>query len=155
MRKLNLFLLTYSMVIIIVLTGCSLMENNNSLSSNSKESDNLFDITFELSNVSNTSATVNIVRGSDGFGELCFNLVFWIEKYENGEWEEIDSLYEELSWDSIASKLLEDDEAMLVIDWTNIYGELNPGKYRIAKLISTDTSDDAIGQYCYGEFEIT
>lgn len=103
-----------------------------------------FEMTIKEGTLTTTSATVIIKnKNKDSFGT---DEWFQIQKKENGEWKELPIL-SLVSWIDIAYISNEDGVMELKQQWKDLYGELQPGEYRIAKQISTK-------QYVYAEFII-
>ena len=81
---------------------------------------------------------------------------FYIEKYENGSWERIEEINENIAFNSIGYYAFE-KELELNQKWDYIYGKLSNGKYKIIKSTFKEkdipiTKDDV--KYVSLEFEI-
>lgn len=90
-------------------------------------------------------------------GELMTGSAYVIEKYENGKWTKLSTLDgQETIWTMQAYPISLDSEREFDVDYTNIYGPLDKGKYRISKEVNiykTDGPRDDAVRY-YAEFEI-
>lgn len=73
--------------------------------------------------------------GGDPNGELKTGTWYKLEKYTDGKWEEAPSKIpeEERVWNSIAYNIEKNELSKLEHSWKHLYGELEPGTYRISK----------------------
>jgi len=116
-------------------------------------------ITLTAENVSSTGLTVVCTQqgGSPTGIELSSGSFFWVEKLDNDSWSELEVLPQEyeIGWTAEAWMIPFNDSVKWDIGWNSFYGELAPGKYRVAKEImdfrGTGDFDQAI---FYAEFEI-
>lgn len=92
-------------------------------------------------------ATIVINNGSKI--TYTFGPEYFIEKKENGIWNEI-KLEEPLSWDTVIYTLKPNEKQEINIDFTNGYEKLSNGKYRIGKKVFNKN----INMDIYCEFEI-
>lgn len=94
-----------------------------------------------------TSATIEIVDKNEepyGYGQW-----FRIDKKENGEWKELESIDENYSFTDIAYIPGEDGTIEMNVNWEGLYGELNSGEYRLVKELYDNGK-----KYIYAEFKI-
>ena len=123
---------------------------------------NIFDggdkwgITVTVENVTPEGLTYK-VRQHGGVikGELETGTVFTVERFENGKWEEVPHVSENLAWAMPAFIIKKNDVTEFKINWEWIYGKLDSGKYRISKEI-TDFANgpESEKKLYYAEFEI-
>lgn len=76
---------------------------------------------------------------------------FQIEKKENGEWRKLETFNENDRIVGEAITVGEDKKLELDIDWTELYGELKQGEYRLIKELYGTGNE---GKYFWVEFEI-
>lgn len=122
------------------------------------EDTDVWGIEITCDNVTSKGLTLVISQNNrTATGELTTGEYYYIESYNDGLWEETETLVpeNEIAWNMIAYKINENDEMKLDVNWEYLYGELDNGKYRIGKNIMNLT---APGDYdeCmyYAEFEI-
>ena len=60
---------------------------------------------------------------------------FRIDKEENGEWKEAETINDNYSFTAEAYLTNGNSEVEIQIDWTDLYGTLENGKYRIVKRV--------------------
>ena len=100
--------------------------------------------------LTNESATV-IIRDVSSRDNIYGN-EYRIDKFEDGTWKMMNVLIDNYAWDLIGYVVDEDNVLEFDIDWSKIYGKLNPGKYRIVK--DTSYSGEGTVHYITAEFEI-
>ena len=96
-------------------------------------------LSFSLKNISPTGATLVFDQYDTDSpkGELMFGEDFVIEVLKNGEWEEAPIPVEwNYAFNAIAFMLPCEEITEREIEWKWIYGELEPGEYRIGKDIN-------------------
>lgn len=79
-----------------------------------------------------------------------------VEKYENGQWKEVD-VVNEGPYGTYADIHYVGDEIILEhkVNWCDVYGELPSGKYRMIKAVDKIARDESDGKYCvYVEFSL-
>lgn len=99
--------------------------------------------------LTNSSATIII---NDSNSNHIFGEWFRIDERVNGKWQEVSHLTDDISWISIGYNVNKDKTIELYEDWSNIYGELDPGKYRIVKYYILQNKIEK--EYIYAEFTI-
>ena len=91
---------------------------------------------FSLKNISSTGATLVFSQHDPDApkGELMYGEDYVIEVKRNGEWEEAPIVVEgNYGFDAIAILIKSGDTVERELDWEWLYGELEPGEYRIRK----------------------
>ena len=88
--------------------------------------------------------------------EYSYGQPYTIEKYNNGNWKELETLTgDPLSWNAIAYTLKNNETKELNIDWSLGYGELNSGTYRLVKNdLRKSNSAESRTYTIYAEFDI-
>jgi len=97
-----------------------------------------FGLTLTAEDVTNTGLTLTFEQSGGTFkGELQFDSQYSLEKLDGAKWVVCDTLIpeEEIAWTMELHLIQEGGSAEWDVDWTNLYGELKPGNYRIAKNI--------------------
>lgn len=82
--------------------------------------------------VTNTGATVSITDKNDvpyTYGEW-----YRIDKKENGRWRELEPI-QEIDFADIGWEVAEDGKIEKEFNWSNLYGELESGNYRLIKRV--------------------
>lgn len=81
--------------------------------------------------VSKTAATVEFMRHDPELeGEYMTGEYFSIEKKNGNQWEELDAK-DDVAFKDIGIVIPQEDGVSHEYDWTDLYGELEPGDYRI------------------------
>lgn len=81
--------------------------------------------------VSKTAATVEFMRYAPQLdGEYMTGEYFSIEKKNGNQWEELDAK-DDVAFEDIGIVIPQEDGVSHEYDWTDLYGELEPGDYRI------------------------
>jgi len=88
--------------------------------------------------------------------EYSYGEPYVIEKFENNNWKEIDTLTSQpLAWDDILYNLKPNEEKELNINWSYVYGRLKSGTYRLVKHdLRKANSSDSRAYTIYAEFDI-
>lgn len=114
-----------------------------------------FGITLSVASVTKTGLTV-IFDQKDGnvTDEINTGSYYVLETHKDGKWVELDYKdgldAENIGWNSIAYIIKSNDKTEFNVNWDWLYGELEEGKYRIGKEV---TSKD-ITEMFYAEFVI-
>ena len=120
-----------------------------------EDQEGAFGVELEATDVTEAGLTL-ICRQSGGYvsGELQTGTAYFLEKREDGQWTQVQPL-QELVWEDIALLIPMGGNTEWKIDWSDSFGTLPDGFYRIGKEI---TDFRAAGDYdttvCYAEFEI-
>ena len=95
-------------------------------------------LSFSLKNISTTGATLIFDQydADAPKGELMFGEDFVIEVLKDGEWEKVPTSIESYGFDAIAIMVKSGDTVERELDWEWLYGELEPGEYRIGKSVN-------------------
>lgn len=82
-------------------------------------------------------------------GELASTSEFSLDKFDGAKWIVIDTLLpgSEIAWDQLLLPIQPEGSVNWDIDWATIYGELEPGSYRISKWVMDQTSENTYFAY--------
>ncbi len=100
--------------------------------------------------LTNTRATIIITDLSND--DNTYGAWFRIDKKVNEKWKEAPRLTDNDDWNLIGYHVDENNKLELEEDWSYIYGELEPGEYRIVK--DYLGKNEIRGNYVYAEFTI-
>ncbi len=112
-------------------------------------------LTLEAKNVTPSGMTIVFTQsGGNPTGELQTGADYWVEVWNQDQWEAID-VSKELVWTSEAYLIEQQGSTEFAVDWRNVYGALQSGKYRLGKTVMDfrGTQDFDIDSY-YAEFTI-
>ena len=104
-----------------------------------------------------TKTSATIVINDYNPNRIVYGSEFWIEKYNNGEWDSIETLGNNYGFNSMAYYVDENGVLEMKQDWSYIYGELDNGIYRLVKdafFESSSPLDEYNKYYIWTEFEI-
>lgn len=93
-------------------------------------------VTFAAKDITPTGMTLIVKQsGGEPTGELKTGSFYVIDKFDGSDWVGVPYVSDESSnaWDSDVYWLEMDGEIEIVMDWSEIYGELPAGKYRLSK----------------------
>lgn len=97
--------------------------------------DNDWGVTLTAKDVTSDGITLVCSQsGGNPTGELSTGPWYEIEKQVSGKWQQA-PIYAEVCWEDIAWIIPKEDLTEWQVNWTWIYGSLEPGEYRIAKEI--------------------
>ena len=102
-----------------------------------RQPDNELGVLLSSDSVHSTGLTLIIrQKGGNAQGELQTGAAYELERMEEEEWELVDAINgEPIAWNDIAYLIPKDGELSMDLDWSNVYGELPAGDYRIKKTI--------------------
>lgn len=120
------------------LSGKDRQENKDVISG-----EKVWGIRLRVTDVTPTGLTLICEQsGGNSTGELQTGPMFWLERHVDGEWknveqrqsgEDTDAVY---AFEDIAYILRKGSSRIWRIKWSNLYGDLPGGKYRIGKRIT-------------------
>ena len=91
-------------------------------------------ITLSVENVTPTGLTLICTQSGGNFsGEIITGSMYWLEVCRDGIWYELPTNLESVIWTAIAYMVEPNAQTPFGINWSNLYGELQPGLYRISK----------------------
>lgn len=113
-------------------------------------------VVLEVKEDTRTSKGATFIIKNNADEEYSYGDVYAIEKFENGSWEELDTLTgTPLSWNAIVYTLKSNDEREISINWSLGYGKLTSGTYRLVKNdIRKSNSSESRTYTVYAEFDI-
>ena len=123
---------------------------------NSEEQKNVGSILLEVKEDTRTSKGATFIIKNTTDEEYIYGQPYTIEKYDNGNWKELETLSgTPLTWNAIAYTLKANEEKEFIIDWSLGYGELKSGTYRLVKSdLRKSKSPDSRTYTIYAEFDI-
>lgn len=86
---------------------------------------------IEKGTLTKTGATI-IITDLNG-NKYSYGDPFWIERFENGTWKEVENICDNCMFNMIAYGVDINGKLRLEHNWSYMYGELKPGKYRLIK----------------------
>lgn len=112
----------------------------------------LWDVTLTAEDVSSAGLTLVITRQDGSEGETLFTgSYFAIQQQCGGQWAELSPMGGTPAWTDEQLAIPAGESARWTVDWRRLYGELEPGHYRIGKEISDDSGSSCL---CWAEFDI-
>lgn len=109
-------------------------------------------ITIEDESVSSTGATLRFENATDREWE--FGEEFWIEKKEDGEWKELKSLRTG-AYNALSYLLKPHSTREEAYSFSDIYGHLTNGEYRLVKELLRERSGGWESRYLAAEFSVS
>lgn len=146
------------LAIIIIIVGILYFKNNGLSFLNSNiENDVNIEENGDVENASSISMVIKdgtltpsgatvVLTNSYGYDRW-----FRIDKEENGEWKEAETINDNYSFTAEAYLTNGNSEVEIPIDWTDLYGTLENGKYRIVKRVFNNLNKE---EYVSVEFII-
>ena len=120
------------------------------------ESRDLSDIVnIEIKNLTNTS--MDIVIHDESTNKIIYGSDFYIEKYVNGNWENVETIHDDFAFNAMAYYVNEKGILEMKQDWSYMYGPLKKGLYRIVKNVFFESDipvEEEDKYYIWEEFEI-
>lgn len=99
------------------------------------QTDDSWGIVLSATDISNTGLTlVCSQNGGEITGKLQTGEKYWLEEKVDGQWQEL-SIPEKPVWQDEAYTIETQNLTQWDIQWTNLYGTLSQGEYRIGKEI--------------------
>ncbi len=114
-------------------------------------------IAISAADVTTTGMTLNIAQsGGDTTNTLITGPDFYLEVHTNNRWEVMPEKDGGNVWDYYPYSIPLNGAIEFKIDWSNIYGELSPGTYRLCKSVSNHFPTEDGQSYTYSiEFTIS
>lgn len=89
-------------------------------------------ITLTAKDVTPTGMTLELLwDGTETTGSLEFGAAYTLERYQNGKWEAMPFLRDDIAFIAISYELRENEPFTLTKNWEELYGVLEGGKYRL------------------------
>lgn len=89
---------------------------------------------------------VCVSSGGDYSGQLMTGNHFYIETKTDSGWETVPRMNEEYVWQWVCTEISGNETYTWSLDWSDIYGELPPGVYRLRKPV-WEWNNNQAGQY--------
>ncbi len=108
----------------------------------------LWEVQLEAANVSSKGLSLRVMTYSSADeGTIGYGRPYWIEQYQNGEWIPLKTITNgpEYAFSTELNLINVGDTVTIGIDWTPLYGTLEPGTYRLTKVWTyflDETSED-------------
>lgn len=120
------------------------------------ESKNAGSVLLKVKEDTRTSKGATFIIENTTDEEYVYGQPYTIEKFDDGNWKELDTLTgDPLSWNAIAYSLKSGEEKELNINWSFGYGKLKSGTYRLVKSdIRKLNSPDSRAYTIYAKFYI-
>ena len=117
---------------------------------------NNWGITLKAEDATSNGAKITMTqKGGYLPNRLFYGSDFGIQRYEDGSWVDLEPA-EGTAWTMVAYSVPLDDSVSWHIDWTDIFGTLEPGRYRLCKGISDHRAPgDTEYTVFYAEFEVS
>lgn len=120
------------------------------------EDENGWGLSLRAEKVTSTGCTLVFTQsGADIEADLSTGAMFWLQRFDGAKWTPVAAIAK-VQWDAILYMIPLNGSHSINVSWIDLYGELPPGTYRIAKEI---TGPDRLGNTTkheyYAEFEIT
>jgi len=109
-----------------------------------------FGLTLTAEDVTATGLTLLCEQSGGAFeGELSVGAPYSLDMFNGAKWIVCDTLIpeEEIAWTMELYLIQEGGSAEWDVDWTSLYGELQPGSYRISKHFMDDASENTYFAY--------
>lgn len=101
-----------------------------------------------------SSATV-VITDTIMVEEHTYGSDFRIEKKENNEWKELDTLIKDYGFNLMGYSVNKDNILEMDVKWDWLYGKLEQGEYRLIKGFAINKNDSYLGhEEIYVEFTI-
>lgn len=113
-------------------------------------------VTFSVSNVTPTGMVLTCTQADGDYsGQLATNIGYYLERQTDSGWEIVSKTNDEYVFQGAGIEISRDSVHSWTIDWSNIYGELSPGTYKLNKPVMERKDRQIIRVYCYSiEFVI-
>ena len=157
-----IILLCIILAIIIIIVGILYFKNNglSFLNSNiendvniedNRNVENASDISMVIKDGTLTPSSATLIIKDNNGQSYSYDRWYRIDKEENGEWKEVQTINDNYSFTSEGYLSNGNNEIEISIDWTDLYGTLENGKYRIVKRIYNNLNKE---EYIVAEFTI-
>ena len=105
--------------------------------------------------LSPSGSDVYVGQTATGKGSLSTGMEYWLEKKVNGQWEKLPTITDAPDITSDGISLAKGGPSTYgYLDWTSLYGQLEPGEYRMGKLFRNYYNNSSSTLTFYSEFAI-
>lgn len=106
---------------------------NNVCCDNSVIVEDIEGVSMKINEASLTNTKMTIIIEDINKDRYIYGEEFFIERLENGKWIRLTPINDDYGFNEIGYLVGEDNKLEMEQDWSNIYGVLNEGKYRLVK----------------------
>ena len=108
-----------------------------------------------IENATSTSVTIVHCESNSGHSALVAGNAFWLEELVDGKWQYVDVMKQSVTTEAHSIDVSWDREDTFVLDWSDSYGELAPGYYRIGRYYTvTLENGNTETRPCYAKFRL-
>ena len=115
---------------------------------------NLDNVTMTIEEGSLSSKGATLVITDNNESPFAYYEWFRIDKKENGEWTELEKKDKNYTFPSTATMPVSPRTFEMIVKWSDLYGSLEPGDYRIVKNV-VDVNNDSDDNKLYFSCEFT
>lgn len=113
-------------------------------------------VSMEMENITLTGAVIKISHYDWAeTGEIIAGESFYLEKENNGEWENVHQIADNAIFNDIGYPIPENDTKEIETSWEWLYGPLSPGTYRIKKTVIDRTDEGYTEHELAAQFLVT
>ena len=106
---------------------CPIYDNNKDVGSEFRTSNNIISLSIKDNSLTKTGLTLIMKNNTNS--KFYYGAIYYVEHYENNKW----NLMRVMSGTMMAYGFRPNQQIEEKLDWSNIYGELPNGKYRIVR----------------------
>ena len=156
MKKTIVFLLLYFMIICL-LSGCSSSNQSQKNVLKMEEANVISNISFSIDDASVTRTGLTYLIENNDIPEAVwsFGSSFYLESLANDEWELVRPIAETPFWTEILISVSSGKSSTQTVNWLDIYGQLEPGAYRLVKEFTRSEGKLVETYYLVADFDIT
>ena len=113
-------------------------------------------LTFSVSNVTPTGMDLTCTQADGDYsGQLAMSVGYYLDRKTDSGWEIVSKTDDEYVFQGAGIEISRDSVHSWALDWSNIYGELSPGTYKLNKPVMERKDRQTIRVYYYSiEFVI-
>lgn len=113
-------------------------------------------LTFSVNNVTPTGMVLTCTQADGDYsGQLATGESYYLDRQTDSGWEIVSKTDDEYAFQGMDIEISRDSVHSWTIDWSNIYGELSPGTYKLSKPVWERKDRQIIRFYDYSiEFVI-
>ena len=137
-----------SIIFVIVLLTLTVVFTNKDKDSTKNKSE---DITFNIKKETLTKDGATFIIKNNTDKSYYYGENYTLERKESNKWTTL-KLKDDIAWIDIIYNLEEKEETEIKVTWSDIYGILSKGKYRVVKNLNEVKESNT--KKIYAEFEI-
>lgn len=131
--KKRIYTIFICIIVVLGVCGCTKNKDTKEITSTYKITE-VKNVTADIFDITLTSATI-IIKDTN-IKPYIYGKWYKIEKEENGKWYQVKTIAKNYYFNEIGYEVDENNEVKFIIDWTDYYGELEDGSYRIIKEVN-------------------